>query len=419
VKTIGAVFALALGLGLAAGCESSSDAPSDATPQPSTTTPLGDNVTQLVIDFGPNQKGFANSLYASVTVCVPGTTQCQTIDHVVVDTGSVGLRIMGSALTLALPPLTNATGDSLAECAQFVSGYCWGPLRKADLRMANEVAANLTVQVIDKSSFPTPSSCTGEDVSSVEQLGANGILGIGPLAEDCGAACSLVPGSTSSNPELYFACSNATCSAAAVPVAEQIINPVTAFAQDNNGTIIELPTIPGHSSARVTGSLIFGIGTRDNNGLGAATVFAADRTGAVLTTYPVSGRSSSPAVLDSGSNGIYFSDPAVSHIAACTNAKYTNFYCPSQRIVQSALVFDSRGEHQTDVTFAVGNVEAMAQKPHSAFDDLAGPNSGADARAAGFSSYFDWGLPFYFGRRVFTAVEDRTTPGGVGPYFAF
>jgi hypothetical protein len=30
---------------------------------------------------------------------------------------------------------------------------------------------------------------------------------------------------------------------------------------------------------------------------------------------------------------------------------------------------------------------------------------------------FDWGLPFFFGRTVFTAIEDRGTPAG--PYFAF
>ena len=31
----------------------------------------------------------------------------------------------------------------------------------------------------------------------------------------------------------------------------------------------------------------------------------------------------------------------------------------------------------------------------------------------------DLGLPFLFGRTVFTAVEGRSTPGGVGPYVAF
>ena len=45
-----------------------------------------------------------NILYATVTVCVPGTNQCQTVDHVQVDTGSVGLRIMASKLSsLNLP----------------------------------------------------------------------------------------------------------------------------------------------------------------------------------------------------------------------------------------------------------------------------------------------------------------------------
>jgi hypothetical protein len=40
---------------------------------------------------------------------------------------------------------------------------------------------------------------------------------------------------------------------------------------------------------------------------------------------------------------------------------------------------------------------------------VGGPNPGA----------FDWGLPFFFGRQVFTAIEGASTPGGSGPYFAF
>jgi hypothetical protein len=32
---------------------------------------------------------------------------------------------------------------------------------------------------------------------------------------------------------------------------------------------------------------------------------------------------------------------------------------------------------------------------------------------------FDWGLPFYFGRAIFTAIEGKPTAGGPGPYFAF
>jgi hypothetical protein len=43
-----------------------------------------------------------------------------------------------------------------------------------------------------------------------------------------------------------------------------------------------------------------------------------------------------------------------------------------------------------------------------AFDNLAGQ--------AG--NVFDWGLPFFFGRRIFTAIASRPPLGGRGPYYA-
>ncbi len=39
--------------------------------------------------------GTRNMLQTSVTICVPGTNTCQTIDNIQVDTGSQGLRILG------------------------------------------------------------------------------------------------------------------------------------------------------------------------------------------------------------------------------------------------------------------------------------------------------------------------------------
>ncbi len=32
---------------------------------------------------------------------------------------------------------------------------------------------------------------------------------------------------------------------------------------------------------------------------------------------------------------------------------------------------------------------------------------------------FDLGMPYFFGRNVFTALENAATPGGTGPYFAY
>ena len=80
------------------------------------------------LSMGPNGYLQANVAYVSVTLCAPGsTTNCQTIDHVQVDTGSVGLRIFQSvinpSLLSALPIQADPAGNAVAECYQYVDGY--------------------------------------------------------------------------------------------------------------------------------------------------------------------------------------------------------------------------------------------------------------------------------------------------------
>src|SRR5262249_39105922 len=70
----------------------------------------GSNVLPVTVGAGPANVAPAQA-FASVTVCAPGTTNCQTIDGVEVDTGSTGLRILASALTLALPGQTDSSGN--------------------------------------------------------------------------------------------------------------------------------------------------------------------------------------------------------------------------------------------------------------------------------------------------------------------
>ena len=86
----------------------------------------GANVVAVVVDQGAQNVGYTNGLFAAVTVCVPDTSSCQTIDHLLVDTGSVGLRILESELTLDLPAAKNASGSALAECSPFIDGTAWG-----------------------------------------------------------------------------------------------------------------------------------------------------------------------------------------------------------------------------------------------------------------------------------------------------
>jgi hypothetical protein len=370
-------------------------------------------VAQLSVDFGLPNIGYVNGLFVTITVCVPGTSQCQTVDHVLVDTGSTGLRVLKSVLTLSLPAWTNDSGVALAECFQFVSGYTWGPLRKADLKIAGEQANGLAIQVIEESTYPVPGGCTGTDNSTADTLRANGIIGISALLQDCGSYCAATPGSTSANPGMYHACSSAKkggCLVAAVPLAKQVLNPVSFFSQDNNGTIIELPTISANGAPSVTGALVFGIGTRDNNDLGQATVLQLDGYGEFLTKYPTNGKTSF-AFIDSGSNALYFATSGSTRITTCAKP-YSGFYCPSSTQSLSATIQDASGLVTVNVDFSIANAVSL----FSHVDNVAYYNLGGTSAVGGS---FDWGLPFYFGRNVFTSIEGQSTPAGAGPFVAF
>jgi hypothetical protein len=379
----------------------------ELTPQcgSSSSTPAGpaQNVQPVVVNAGPTGHYF-NGAFTSVTICVPGQpTGCQTINGVLVDTGSTGLRVLSSALTLSLPQQTGSNGAPIVECAQFLDGFTWGPVQMADLTLAGEQARSLPIQVIDDHTFPNiPTSCSssGTAEDSLDKLAANAILGVGLFKQDCGLACSFVG---SSNPGLYYACPSSGCQPAAVALANQVQNPVPLFSGDNNGVLIQLPAVPAGGTVSVTGSLVYGIGTQSNNALGSAKVLTVDASGNITTVF--NGQSYPSSFIDSGSNGIYFLDAATSGLPICPDS--ADFYCPPTLQSLSATNRGANGV-AAPVLFNVGNAD-MLDARFSAFNEIAGPNPGG----------FDFGLGFFFGRSVFTAVEGQSTPGGAGPYFAF
>ena len=125
-------------------------------------TTAATNEVAVVVDSGPDptQNPTANTLYTTVTICVPGSaTECQTIDHIQVDTGSEGLRILAPVLTLSLPVAQATDGNSLMECTQFVGAYSWGPIASADIQVAGEKASAVPVQVMGGSAFVVPTAC--------------------------------------------------------------------------------------------------------------------------------------------------------------------------------------------------------------------------------------------------------------------
>ena len=398
-----------------AGCGGSGPGSSTSTSTQSgggggSTSNSGANVQPITAGSGPAAAAGSpqtDSAFTSVTVCVPGsTTQCQTISGVLLDTGSSGLRVLASALTLSLPQQKDGSGNPIVECAQFEDGQTWGPVQTADIQISGEMASGAAIQVVGSPSFSTvPTSCSnlGPLEDDLASLGANGILGVGNFLQDCGPGCAL---SGASNLGFYYTCPTSGCQIAAVSVAQQVVNPVSLFATDNNGVIVELPAVSG-PEASVTGSMIFGIGTQSNNGLGSATVYTVDpHIGNFTTTFD--GQTfSDAAFLDTGSNAIYFATSAITGMAACKDLTF--LYCPGSTVNFTAMNMGANGTSGS-VSFSIGNADTLLAN-HNDFvaPNLGGPNPGA----------FDWGLPFFFGRNVYTAIEGKTTPGGTGPFVAY
>jgi hypothetical protein len=373
------------------------------------------NFAAITVDAGPQPQTFTavNESFISVTVCVPSTTTCQTIDHVLVDTGSSGLRLLSSLLTVPLPQQLDSSGNPLDECLVFLDGYVWGPVASADIEITGEKASSTPVQVIipSTSSPPVPNSCSSQSMgpnegNSVSALGANGILGVGLFQQDCGTGC------TGQSPlDVYYDCPASGCSqnGIAVPLAQQVPNPVTMFSLDNNGVLVSLPSVPAGGLPPVNGSLIFGIGTQSNNTVQAATVYTVPSGGAnagdLTTTF---NGVTYPGFLDSGSNGIFFLDEATTGIATCT-IQGSPWYCPATSPMSLTATNQGTNGNQGVVNFSIENANKLLNSGNLAFSTLGGPLPGS----------FDWGLGFFFGRTVFTAIENANTPAGVGPYVAY
>lgn len=369
------------------------------------------NVQSIVVNTGPaagppTNAPYIDGAFTSVTVCVPGsTTNCQTIGGILVDTGSSGLRVLSSALTIALPQQT-VGGAPIVECLPFVDGFTWGPVQMADMTIAGEKASSMPIQVIGSASFSTiPASCSsnGPEEDDLASLGVNGILGVGSFAQDCGEGCVV---SGAANAGFYYACPATGCVVTTEALASQVVNPVVLFATDNNGVILEFPAVTG-AEASDTGSMIFGIGTQSNNGLGSATVYGIDpNTGNFTTTYK-NVTYTDQSFLDSGSNAIYFLDKPTTGFPTCTDLTF--WYCPTTTQNLSATNQGTNGANGT-VAFVVGNADSLTANANDGVaNGLAGPNTGM----------FDWGLPFFFGRTVYTAIDGQNTPAGAGPYWAY
>jgi hypothetical protein len=235
------------------------------------------------------------------------------------------------------------------------------------------------------------------------------------LALDCGLTCltNAYPGGY----VVYYSCPSggAPCQPAGLPAASQVGNPVTAFAVNNNGTMIVMPPLPELGAKVARGRLVFGIGTQSNNQLPpAARMYRVDANPAsanyLYVGVQAAGRSYPQSFIDTGSNAYFFDDPNVPHNCNVTTGQQGGWYCPTTTWRQTAVMTDAAGA-QGSFDLAVASADTLFTAGGSAFSNLGGTSGQA-------ADTFSLGLPFFFGRTVFVSIwQQRLSENG--PWYAF
>jgi len=364
---------------------------------------------------GSIQDQYPNEPCASVTICSTASpTTCQTIDNLLLDTGSYGLRVFKSVITIPLTPITNGS-NTLAECAQFGDGSTeFGPVEYAYVQLGDspnfEPKVAVPILVINDSSYPntgTPCESSLADTSP-QQAGFNGILGVGLFGTDCGDECAIDP-----NNEEYFTCAGGNCTGGATADAlAQVTNPVAALPVDNNGVMMNMPSVAASGVANVTGSLYLGIDTQSNNSsAGTSVALTANGYAQMKSKFSAFSSTLLDGFIDSGSSVLFI--PSIGSLPDC-GGNNSGLFCPTSPVTLSAINYDSSGNSSpsSSVSFTIDNANGFSSS-NMVFSTIAG-SSGTDT-----SAYMDYGLPFFFGRKVYVGIDGASSNLGAGPLWGY
>jgi hypothetical protein len=169
--------------------------------------------------------------------------------------------------------------------------------------------------------------------------------------------------------------------------------------------LIDLPAVTSAGVASLHGSIVFGIGTQWNNRFSSGKVLTTGPFGEFTTL--LAGQSLDASFLDTGSNALFFDSTAIPYCADSS----IGFYCPKSLTSMSATLLGANAV-SSSVSFTVANASALfLDGSKTVLPTLAGP--------MGDTSSFDWGLPFFYGRRVFIGIEGQASSLGTGPFYAF
>ncbi len=371
---------------------------STTTPPPPV-TPSAPNELPVVVGAGVGPSPAINRPLVSVTVCLPGTSNCQIINNVLLDSGSTGLRLFSSVLTLPVTLQQQPPSFTVYECAEFENLYAWGPIATADVQLSGEKASNVNIHLIGDTTYAPPSSCTSglSAASSPQTMGFNGILGVTGHND---YSCS--PNSSTPCPLPYAVCTSTDgrapfCTPTPEPPAQQVWNPVVLFPVDNNGVVFDIPGIPPTGAANVQGSLYFGVGSETNNQLGSATQYQPP------LVAEFAGQNFSGGI-DSGTPYIGFLSDNLVGLPMCGA-----YYCPSDPTTFTAEMVGANGEGVT--------VDLAVADPTSVLDQ--GLTADYALMGQGYDDSVVLGFPFFYGRKVFFNYGSQNAGSGPAGYVAF
>lgn len=402
------------GCGGGGGGDSSSSSSTPAattptTPTPTTPPPTASNSDvnriPVVVSLGPNSN-LLNGIFASITIC-NSSNVCQVVNNVLMDTGSVGVRILGSALPanfLSASPVSG--GGTYGTCTAFADGYTWGDQASATVTLGGLTTTQpIKIQVIGQSNYPVPSPCSsgnGAAKNDLSSLQANGIIGIGLFERDCGSGC------VNNATNIYYTCNAGACTTTKMSILNQTSNPIFSMpAPYNNGNVISLPNISPGGDKNVAGNIYLGINTTANNTITPKTILNTDNSGYVTASFL--GQKFTSSFLDSGS-GIYGIN--TSQIPLCTQNGFTNYYCPASSTNVDVNFTSNVNALQSGLsTIVIDNTYNLLKSNNNAYYNMANQFL--------WASSADMGLTFFFGKNVATGLEGSSSSLGSQMYFAF
>ncbi|MDQ5922225.1 MAG: hypothetical protein QG673_2284 [Pseudomonadota bacterium] len=318
--------------------------------------------------------------------------ESQVIDHVLLDTGSSGFKVLKSQLNSSLTFSSILQGNNpespISSCVTYGSGYMFGSNNLAGLQIGGQRADNVPIQIINdgsQSSVPDNCSSNGRFANLLQTSGARGILGVNPMTFESNSTLQNL---------IYVQTSSGFVNIVESSVQTLNVNPLSLLMQNNNGLIISYPKVSKNSTISIYGTMVMGLNTTSNNVIPSTIQSVRGNPNTNLgyfdvneNGWPVSG------IFDSGTDTLALGGY---NIPVCNDSSF----CPSSPVTFSTIVSNYDGGESSYIMQTVSSVQGLggyAVLPYWGTRLL--PSSGLAV----------YGLPFFYGRNVYLGFYDSGT----------